>query len=108
MSAVSFNPSDPRIPRYWQHETGGKLANAIRHYLNIDRSSASLTPDEIALIRAYFEQWINSPLWDENPSLTPSTARHLVRLRLFARSIKTRMDIDKWLADAAGYGVDPL
>jgi len=54
-------------PKFWRHEVGGDLAMAVRHYL---REPDALTLSEIALMRAYVVQWIDSPAWDCNPSAT--------------------------------------
>ena len=96
--------SPKSAPDYWMDETGGKLAPAIARYLD----GASLSADDIALIAAYLRQWIDSPLWDDNPHLVDSGRAELARLRELARVLNNRAAIEAWLALAVDFGVDPL
>lgn len=91
-------------PGYWMDETGGKLRPAIARYLD----GADLSADDIALIRAYLRQWIDSPVWDDNPHLVDSGRAELARLRELARVLTNRESIHAWLALAVDFGVDPL
>ena len=46
-------------PGYWMNETSGVLREAVKAYLERDE----LTGEEIAALRAYFRQWVGSPLF---------------------------------------------
>ena len=92
-------------PKFWRYEVGGDLAMAVRHYL---REPDALTLSEIALMRAYVVQWIDSPAWDCNPSATAESIAMLVGLRKQARRIVTATDLRRWFKDALDEGIDPL
>lgn len=91
-------------PGYWMHETSGALHEVVERYL----LGLSLTPEDIAYLRAYFRQWIMSPLWDQNPHATTYHRAWLDQMRLRVGGLKDRGAIDLWLADASEYGIDPL
>ncbi len=71
-----------------------------------------MTVRDVALVRAYFTQWIDSPVWDGNysgfPNLDAEARAALAALRLRARRIQTVADIHRWLHDALAEGHDPL
>lgn len=92
-------------PKFWRHEVGGDLAMAVRHYL---REPDALTLSEIALMRAYVVQWIDSPAWDCNPSATAESIAMLGGLRKLARRIVTAKDLRRWFKEALDEGIDPL
>ena len=91
-------------PGYWMNETGGELAPAVMRYLE----GQPLSERDIELIRLYIQQWIGSPVWFMNPSLTDEGRRDLDRLRELARVLNNRGAIDAWLTLAVDFGVDPL
>jgi hypothetical protein len=97
-------PDSPDAPKYWRHETGGALRVAVENYL----SNELMTVREVALMRAYLSQWIESPVWELNPSLDAQARASLAFLRLRARRIQTVQDIHRWIADALAEGHDPL
>lgn len=93
-----------RAPGYWRDETSGELAPVIMRYLE----GAALSQHDIATLRAYLRQWIDATVWDENPHADQEARRELARLRHHARGITSRAGIDRWVADAVGFGIDPL
>lgn len=95
---------DPRAPRYWMHETSGVLAPVIRAYLN----RLPFGPVEVATMRAYLRQWINSPTWDMNPHIDENGKARLEMLRQMIPEIRTRENVDQWLQIAMEAGIDPL
>jgi hypothetical protein len=98
-------PSDPRAPKFWRHETGGLLAPAMERFLLHKRAK----PGDTDLIRAYLQQWIDSPVWQMNPAGSDyETHRALTELRQSAHSIHTRDDVRRWVAEALDLGIDPL
>jgi hypothetical protein len=97
--------SDPRAPKYWLYETSGVLAPAIGLYLSRPRS---MTDRDIALVAAYFSQWIDSPAWDANPNASEENRAKLAELRIRAGKIATVDDIHAWLGAALQEGIDPL
>ena len=104
------------LPGYWVHETGGKLQPAMCRYLN----HAKLAPGDVEAIRAYFVQWIYAPCWmrysepgreptaRQHPHMGPIERAELAALRAEARLIASVADIDRWVARATDFGVDPL
>ena len=91
-------------PRFWRNETGGKLQPAIERYLRNEPEK----PDDIAWIRAYLRQWIDSPVWDQNPTMTRESRLELALLRTRAAILRTRAEIGEWLRLALDAGIDPL
>jgi hypothetical protein len=98
-------PGDPAAPKYWKYETSGVLAHAVETYLT---HRSAVTMRDIAYLRAYCMQWIDSPAWDTNPHLTAASMRELADLRLDARAIFSLAALDNWIARAIAEGVDPL
>jgi hypothetical protein len=96
-------PSHPDAPKYWMHETSGQLAAAIQRYL---RSRRLMKVRDVAMMRAYFRQWINSPVWDQNPH--ESSRANLGELRRTVEEIVSVEGIDMWLRLAEHAGLDPL
>jgi hypothetical protein len=94
--------SDQRVavPGYWMHETSGVLRPAVEAYLQ----GKALSPPQIATLRAYFRQWIMSPVWDQNPHGNPG----LAQLRAGIDGLTSRAAISLWLHKAVEEGIDPL
>ncbi len=99
------DPADPRAPKYWKHETSGVVALAVGAFL---RAPEALTNDEIAVMRAYVTQWIDSPAWDMNPHDGDYGRAVLAALRRSARTIATPRDLMVWLTIATREGFNPL
>ena len=59
------------LPGYWMHEISGVLAPAVKAYL----TGGAMTPGQIAAMRAYVRQWIDAPIWDQNPKATVNGLR---------------------------------
>jgi hypothetical protein len=97
-------PDDPRAPKYWMHETGGELVPAIGRLMK----GAPLAPRDIAVIRAYVRQWINSPVWDMNAHAGAADAAALAMLRQAVDGLTTAARINLWLAMADAEGMNPL
>lgn len=97
-------PDDPRAPKYWMYETGGELAPAVGRLLN----RAPLSPRDIALIRAYCRQWIESPVWDMNAHAGAADAAALAMLRQAVDGLTTAARIWLWLEMADAEGTNPL
>jgi hypothetical protein len=95
-------PDHPQAPKYWRFETGGKLVPAIERYISRSRAE----PDDVNLIRAYLRQWIDSPVWDGG--VDSETRVALDNLRRKTRELRTRNDVDDWMADALDLAIDPL
>ncbi len=86
------------------HETGGRLRIAVENYLN----NRLMTVRDVALMREYLSQWIDSPVWEMNPGIDERALAALSGLRLRARRIHTVQDIHRWIHDALAEGHDPL
>lgn len=99
-------PTDPAdAPKYWRDETSGVLARAIRVFLG---DPGDLTVRDVAYIRAYLSQWIQSPAWDANPHHDDRSRAALAELRAGVGAIADAADIRAWLFAALGEGHDPL
>jgi hypothetical protein len=77
------------------NEASGVLRPAVEAYLWRE----TLTAAEVAVLRAYFRQWINAPAWC-GPMIDV--------LRTQVDAIATREDVDRWLDRAINEGCDPL
>ena len=94
----------PRPPGYWMHESSGRLAEAMKRYLQEE----PLSNYDVGLIRAYLVQWIESPVWDQNPNMDAAGRVELEELRKAAHKITNRRAIDEWVEVATDWGLDPL
>jgi hypothetical protein len=83
------------------NETTGKLKPVIETYL---RRRGEMTLRDVAVMRAYLVQWIESPVWDMNPHGTDG----LAALRLEAGAIRNVAEIDAAIAHMTEAGLDPL
>lgn len=92
-------------PGYWRAEASGILAPVVQKYLLGRRP---LTPTEIGVLRDYFTQWAEAPVWDTNPHADGFSRAVLQSLRDDARAIRTMKDVDQWVQDALDQGMDPL
>lgn len=97
-------PDDPRAPKYWTYETGGELAPALMRLLH----SEPLSERDISLIRDYCRQWIESPVWDRNPTHDAAGVAALATLRATVGGLTTAAKIRRWVMLAEDEGIDPL
>jgi len=95
-------PGDP--PGYWMHETSGVLRPAVEAYL----AGGAMTSEQIAAMRAYLRQWINSPCWDKNPHATQGDRQQLAMMRRLVDVLTSRATIEAWIAGLTEMGMDPL
>jgi len=72
------------------------------------RAPSAMTQSDIALMRAYLRQWIDSPVWDMNSSMDTDAKLRLTALRAKAERIRTPKDVHDWIFEALGEGIDPL
>jgi hypothetical protein len=91
-------------PGYWKHETSGRLWPAIAAYVD----GKELSAEEIAILRAYFRQWVCCAIWDENPHAGAVEREWLAGMRQRVDELTTRPAIDAWLEDLMNGGIDPL
>ena len=93
-------------PGYWMHETSGVLRPAVEAYL----AGGTMTPEQIAAMRAYLRQWIMSPVWDQYPYATEDDLAAVAALRRLVECLTSRVMIEAWvtLAGAESIGMDPL
>lgn len=82
-------------PGYWMHETSGVLRPAIEAYL----AGGTMTPAQVATMRAYLRQWIADPRW---------CGDDLDWLRGAVSDLENRGQIKVWLDVAMDVGIDPL
>ncbi len=84
-----------KIPGFWMNETSGRLAPAVRAYLE----GRQLSRAGVMVIRAYLRQWIAGDFQGGEP---------LEALRRGVDAIHSTGDIDDWLAAALELGIDPF
>jgi hypothetical protein len=68
----------------------------------------SLQLRDVSLIRAYLRQWVESPVWEQNPEGTIDSAIRLAVLRALVLGSRTKDQIDQCVQTAIGMGMDPL
>jgi hypothetical protein len=89
----------PAGPGYWMNEQSGKLKPAVLAYLKGER----LDDVQIGWIRAYLQQWIDSPMWQDRPGCDT-----VILLRSSVDAIHDRASIRDWLDFALTANIDPL
>lgn len=88
------------IPGYWKNETSGVLRPAVMAYLHFYLDGVdTMTPEDIAAIRAYLRQWIAAPGFN---------GAGVDQLRTDIEGLTSRAAITRWLDTAADLGIDPL
>jgi hypothetical protein len=80
------------------HETSGVLKPVIRRYLQGHR----LEPYQVGIMRAYLEQWFDSPVWRTDND------GNLESIRVRVHQISETGHIRAVLKDALELGIDPL
>jgi hypothetical protein len=86
-------------PGYWPNETSGQLRPAVEAYL----WQREMTPQQIAVMRAYLRQWIFADVWQCDGEDDPITS-----LRERIDELTSIEAITGWLDDAEKIGIDPL
>jgi hypothetical protein len=105
LSPAPLPREHPDAPKYWKDEVSGRLAAAVRSYLD---NPDAMTLREITYIRAYVSQWIQSPVWDMNPHADADSRAGLAVLRAGVGAITNARDIAAWIRAATEAGLDPL
>ncbi len=95
--------ADDGIPGYWMNETSGLLRPAVKGFLE----GRPLTEAEIALLRAYFQQWIGGP-GTSRLSGHDFRGPEIEALRRSVDTLTTRRALAAWVRKAVEAGVDPL
>lgn len=101
----ALDAADPDAPHFWKAEVTGLLAHAVRAYLE---NPNAMTVRDVAFMRSYLSQWIQSPAWDMNPHATDRDRAELANLRAGVGAIQTPRDIRAWIVAATEEGLDPL
>jgi len=86
------------------HETSGVLRPAVETYL----AGGTMSPDQIAAMRAYLRQWIMASGLDANPDASRLYRQKIALLRRWVGSLTSREVIAGWLSEADKIGIDPL
>ena len=95
LAPAGQEPGCAVMPGYWMHETSGVLRPVIERFL----SGAELSDAQVATMRAYLRQWMDSP-W------APEEAVQALRDRI--PNLADTDGIRVWLFDALEIGIDPL
>lgn len=90
-------------PGYWLYETTGVLRPAVEAYL-----AGSMSPIQIAAMRAYLRQWIEAPAWEHNPHASPEDRAWLKSMRRRVGGLESIESIREWIDEATDAGIDPL
>ena len=91
------------LPPYWQHEVSGLLRPAIEALIYNGAAPDKVPPpteEQIKLIAAYFQIYIDAPCWQGGAELKA--------LRESARELQTLADVHNWLRAASAIAIDPL
>jgi hypothetical protein len=93
----------PDAPGYWMYESSGVLGPVVRAYLLGDELDAV----QMKLMKAYLSQWVNSPVWDQNPH--PDTGLEELRsLRVRVAAINNEAELNQAIQVMTDMGMDPL
>jgi hypothetical protein len=94
---VAWNSIGPReafgVPCYCTDEVTGELAPAVRAYLQ----GKQLSSKYLGALRTYFQQWIQSRVWDMNTHATIESRRAVGKLRNSVETIQSASDVNHWL-----------
>ena len=63
---------------------------------------------DVWLVRDYLRQWVEAPVWEQNPHMTFQGQVELVKLRAKVLGAKTKEQIDSCIELATDMGMDPL
>jgi hypothetical protein len=85
-------------------ETSGRLWPAIAALVD----GRELSAEDIAILRAYFRQWVCAAIWDENPHGGAAYREWLAAMRKRVDEPTTRAAIEAWIDELTRGGMDPL
>jgi hypothetical protein len=93
------SPARENKPKFWTNET--PLVEVVNKYLQTPRQ---LTLREVALIRGYLKQCIDSPDWSSGLH----NAQVLTELRGNINRVTSAAHIRLWLTTAREIGIEPI
>jgi hypothetical protein len=91
-------------PKYWMNETTGVLRPAIMALVD----GSTLTQAQLATLRGYFHAWLDSPVWDQNPTADESDKVWLAARRAEIDGLTDREKVESWVDALIASGMDPL
>jgi hypothetical protein len=100
---MSHPATAPQPPKYWTFEPP-ELGVAVHAYM----AGKDLTVGDVALMRAYLKQWVDSLVWEGYPSETDGGRQWLAELRERVRAITSPDDIAQCLSIMTARRMDPL
>ena len=100
---MSHPATAPQPPKYWTFEPRD-LSVAVHAYT----AGEDLTVRDVALMRAYLKQWVDSPVWEGYPDETDGGRQWLAELRERVRAIASPDDIAQALSIMTARRMDPL
>jgi hypothetical protein len=95
--------SSHEVPKYWTLDLRD-LSVVVQAY----RAEKDLTVRDVALMREYLRQWVDSPVWEMKPHETDAGRHWLAELRERVRVIASRDDIEQALSIMTARRMDPL
>ncbi len=90
-------------PLRWQDDVSGELPAAMKAFVDHHVVKTPITPEQIELVREYFEYYINAPCWTVEGMETQFT-----RLRESIKTLKSVQEIDAWIHQCLEVGIDPM
>jgi hypothetical protein len=93
----------PQPPKYWTFERP-ELSVAVQACM----AGHVLTVRDVALMRAYLKQWVDSPVWEGYPYETDGGRQWLAELRERVRAIALPADFKQALSIMTARRMDPL
>lgn len=97
-----MNRTLPHPAKYWRDYSDSRIPASVDRYIH----GEELTVRDIALVRAYVMQWVDSPAWEEN--LSSQATLNLTILRAKVAGARTKEQIDSCVALASAMQMDPL
>lgn len=89
-------------PLRWQDDTSGELPRAVKAFFK-HQCVASLSATHLELVRDYCEYYINAPCWFSEHMET-----EFAQLRARIKTVASADELNAWLHDALGVGIDPF
>jgi hypothetical protein len=90
-----YFPPASGAPLFWMNEETSLMKRIMFRF---DDNPDLLYEREVEILRQYFEQWINAPVWKGD----------LAELTESVKTLKTGNDCKEWVLRAMELGIDPL
>ncbi len=95
-------------PLRWQDDVTGELPAAVTAFIDHQLRRTTITPEQIELIRDYFEYYINAPCWETGEGEDSAYHEDFTSLRKRVKTLKSTEELDVWIKECLNVGLDPL